>query len=299
MDDADTSLTYPSVGSGCHRSQPVAPPNLSHQSEYCLSENYHQCPVFLNQQTALPLPKSLRASRRAEKSNRNPARTLLFIFIGSVVLAGLLWGFLIPGLIPQEATSTPSATPFPTTTETLSPTVSASMAPPSTHIASTSTTSGSVTLTSTATRTAEPAHTPTLTETATPSPTLILSKHRLDVPIGSDYKFVIHKVISGETFNQYTDKYNTSIEAIVTVNYNLKMPVWEDAIVIIPVGFADVASLPAFEAYEVTQAGKSLETLAQEVGVDEDDLKYYNAFDGDQSLLAGDWLLIPRPKPTP
>lgn len=119
------------------------------------------------------------------------------------------------------------------------------------------------------------------------------------MPVGSDYKFVIHKALDGENLNQYADKYATSVESIVTVNHKLKTPLWVDTLVIIPVGFTDVASLPAFEAHEVAEAGKSLETLAQELGVSAADLNYYNAVGAGESLLAGDWLLVPRPKPAP
>lgn len=306
MDDADTSLTFPSVGSGCHCSRPIASPNLRHQAEYCLSDNHRQCPVFLNQHEASPLPNHLRASHsRMDESMRSPARVFVFVFIGIVALAGLFWGFSTLGLILPNAASTPLV---------ISPTLSPSRTPVATETEPALFSSESIAVIFTASaihtvviRTAASTYTPTLTGTVTASPTVFhtptrivpLSERQLDVPIGSDYKFLIHKVMGGENFNQYADKYGTSVEAIVTINYKLKTPVWVDTLVVIPVGFTDVASLPAFEAHEVTEAGKSLETLAQELGVSAADLNYYNAIGVGESLLAGDWLLVPCHKPLP
>lgn len=103
--------------------------------------------------------------------------------------------------------------------------------------------------------------------------------------------------MSGENLNQYAATYNTSVEAILAVSYELKTPVWVDSLVIIPVGFTDVADLPSFEAYQLSGSGRSVEALAQELGVSAADLKYYNAIGDGESLLVGDWLIIPRTKP--
>lgn len=94
--------------------------------------------------------------------------------------------------------------------------------------------------------------------------------------------------------DQYAEKYHTSVEAIQAVNYNLKTPLWIDSLVIIPVGFTDVSNLPSFETYVVTETGRTVESLAQELGVDPRNLKYYNAIGDGESLQVGDWLLIPR-----
>lgn len=323
LDDADTSLAFPSVWSGCHRSHPTASPNLKHQAEYCLGENHCQCPVFLNQQEDAPLPVHLRASHsHAREPRRSSIRTFVFILVGIAALAGLAWGFLSLGLstatptsaLPSPMVRAASTTPVATHTESASST-SASVAAPYTRTLTFTVTASliatdSVTPTPTFTKTATASSTATRTDakifTATPTATLvqiatstaILSKRRLDAPIGNDYKFVIHRATYGENINQYADKYNTSVKTIVAVNFNLKSPLWVDALVIIPVGFTNVASLPVFEAYQVTQTG-SADALAQELGVSAADLKYYNAISAGESLVAGDWLLVPHPKPAP
>jgi hypothetical protein len=152
------------------------------------------------------------------------------------------------------------------------------------------------------TETTVPTTIPTPVMTITPYPTgtgEARSNHQLEQPIGSDYKFVIHRILYGENLNQCATRYNTSIEAILAVNYDLRTPVWENALVIIPVEFTNVYGLPAFEAYEVPRADMSLKVLALGFGVSLKDLRYYNAIGMDESLQAGDWLLIPRPRPEP
>jgi len=143
--------------------------------------------------------------------------------------------------------------------------------------------------------TASPTRTPTRTMTS--SPTTKLSAHRLDVPIGSDYKFLIHKVFAGENLTQLADKYNTSVDAILKVNFTLNTPLWVDALVIIPVGNTYVDSFPVFDAYQVTRPDESIEALAQELGVSASDVKYFNDLKTGESLQIGDWLLMPHARP--
>jgi hypothetical protein len=186
-----------------------------------------------------------------------------------MVLGGLGWGFLSLSRV------LPTATEIPLLTST------AFVTPTATHT---------------------PTFTPTFAVTVMQSPVVIgesVSKRQLDQPIGSDQKFVIHKILYGENLGQCASRYNTSVEAILAVNYDLKTPVWVDALVIIPVGFTNVYGLPTFDAYEVPRADMSLNVLALSFGVSLKDLRYYNAIDMDESLQVGDWLLIPRPKLAP
>lgn len=305
-DDSYTSLAFPSVWNCCHRARPIVPPILKHQGEFCLSEKYQQCPVFLKQQTG-PLSEHIRAPRSRVKkfrgfSHRNTAIAL--VSLGVIFLLG--WGFMTDWSFPlavTDATPTASITTVTIAAATPLPTETAAPTPTRTHIATVTDSPGKVTVPPTSTTTRTSIKTPAFTHTATLVPTAFstvsLSKHQLEVPIGTNKKFVIHKVLIGESLSQYADEYNTSLEAIVMINYDLWIPLWVDKLVIIPLGFTEVANLPTFEAYEVTKAGKSLETLAQELGVAVDDLKYYNAIGTAESLLVGDWLLIPRPRPTP
>lgn len=264
-EDADTSLAFPSIWNTCHRTHRVVAPSLEHQAGYCLTENHRSCVAFPAEKATLPLPHRLRAPQRRVNV---PVRTLAFLFIGVLVLAGLGWGLWNQGYISFLGTETPSLTK-------------------------------TVTAIPSASQTATLTPVPVFTITTAPEPIPvgdILSKRQLDQPIGSDYKFVIHRVHEGENMNQYAIKYNTSIDAILTVNYNLKTPMWVDELVVIPVGFTNVYGLPAFEAYEVPRANVTLDVLALSFGVSLKDLRYYNAIDMDEALQVGDWLLIPHLK---
>lgn len=263
-DDADTSLAFPSGWNTCHRGRRAVSPSLEYQSEYCLGENHRKCAVFLAERATLPLQHHLRANHnRTGKSGRG-YWGLAFLLIGILALVGLGWFFLRSSQILSTATEVPLQT-----------------------------STGSVTPVAT--------HTPAFTHTPIPVMTVTrvpipngASKRQLDQPIGSDYKFIIHKVLYGENLGQYAAWHNTSVEAILAVSYDLKTPIWVDAVVIIPVGFTNTYGLPAFEAYEVPRDDMSLNVLALSFGVSLKDLRYYNAIDMDESLQAGDWLLIPR-----
>lgn len=59
-EDPQTILAYPSIWNKCHRARPVVSPNLKHQNIFCLSTNFHSCPML--QKTRGSLPSNLRAS---------------------------------------------------------------------------------------------------------------------------------------------------------------------------------------------------------------------------------------------
>ena len=291
LDDPDTSHGFPSNWNYCHHSCPTACPKLEYQTEYCLSKKHLQCLVLLNQQL-VPLPNYLRTSRSyVTAPKRCLSQVAVYIFVGIMVLVGLAWGFLVQDPVLSKEPPTALVTKLLVERETSPLIFNVSVTAP----ANQTITDGTLTVTHTATL----ARTPTFTNTVTSSLTSILSKHRLDVLIGTDYKFAIHRVAGGENFNQYADKYKTSVKAIVAINYNLKTPVRVGTLVIIPAGFTEVANLPDFEAYKLAETGKSLEALAQELGVRVADLKYYNAVDAAESLVIGDWLLVPRSESAP
>jgi hypothetical protein len=113
----------------------------------------------------------------------------------------------------------------------------------------------------------------------------------------TNYQFVIQKVKSGDSLNQYAELYNTSVGAIIRVNYAMNLPLWDNALVIIPVGFTDVEQLPYFQPYRVTAEVITLKDLAIELAVNLEDLIYYNSLNGKNEVYSGDWLIIPRMSP--
>ena len=273
MDDAETSLAFPSIWNNCYRSRPISSPKIKYQEEFCLCEHHRECPLFLSEQT-VPLPGHIRAARSRVKGTKRTSLFMILIVTG--VLLALAWGLWSQGLF--------SLLGFGKATQT---TVSVMVAP---------------TISDTSTPMATASLYPTLTSTAavqTNTPAVPLSRHQLEMQIGTDHKFLIHSVLEGENLDQYAPKYKTSVESIVAVNHKLTPPVWVGALVVIPVGFTDVSDLPSFETYKITEAGMTVELLAQKFSIDPLDLKYYNAIADGESLLVGDWLLIPRKKTTP
>jgi LysM repeat protein len=279
MDDKDTSLGFPSKWNTCQQSVPIATPRFEHQKEFCLGGKYSECPLFLSQQ-AMPLPHELRIPRSSSDiTAKNFRRNFVIALIFFVVVLAVGWkvtsvrGEVSP--VVAQATWTASSFTKPTSMAISPPTISVAVIP-------------TLTLASggTATSVAIPISSP--------------SNHQLEQPIGTDIKFVIHKIVQGETLNQLAEKFDTSVEAILAVNYTKKNPGWSGTLLVIPIEFTDFARLPGFVVYQVAEKdrGTTVEKMAEYLQVDPLELKYYNGWttDGDRPLV-GEYLLVPRPRP--
>jgi hypothetical protein len=117
--------------------------------------------------------------------------------------------------------------------------------------------------------------------------------HALDEPFGEDPVLVMHRVQSGENLALYADQYQTTTDAILAVNSHLPMPVWENWIIVLPVGTENVTGLPPFEPYQALGTSLSLAEFARQLDADPQSLYKYNAFRGMCRGFSG-WLLIPR-----
>ncbi len=53
-----------------------------------------------------------------------------------------------------------------------------------------------------------------------------------------------HRVAEGESLQVFANLYNTSVEAIRNVNYDLIAPLWIDWLVVIPMNTMDVSGIP-------------------------------------------------------
>jgi len=114
------------------------------------------------------------------------------------------------------------------------------------------------------------------------------------MPLGSDHGYLVHVVAIGETLDRIADHYNTTVEAIMTVNYGLKPPVWVQYPIVIPVDTKDAAGLPAFKVYVVeAYEAISAESLAEVLGVDASMLEFYNLCTANCQFNKGDVLLVP------
>jgi hypothetical protein len=319
--DPETKTSFASVMNCCHHARPVNVVELSFQGVYCLTGKYTTCPVFKREYLER-LPKELRAPNdQITKKwiiNQNTIFIILFLVV-AIVFA--LWSLFFRNqlVIPQTggqdlrqaefAPSLPTATI--TTTQTPVPLPS-----PTTFVFAAQNESPEMTstITLTSTRTPTKTRTPTPTKTLTPKPTLTktltitptqtqtrtptidITKLGLDTIIGKDYPFIIHRVQTGESLSQYATLYKTSAGAILRVNYALNIPMWIDALVVIPVGFSDVEKMPYFQPYRIKTSGITVEVLAKELGTDLKEFIFYNSFTNGEKLKLGIWVLIPRLK---
>ena len=343
-DDPDTSLSFPSLWNYCHRSKPIAVVRPEHQRNYCLADEYGNCPVYIQDQEA-PLPLEIRAYRIKPIRKDKPVWKVVLVLLVVILIGGLVGLQILvqrplsfsrfTGTPTPENTATflpsPSSTPIKATKVIFTPTqpeIISSLLPfpspfllfPSHSPTRTPTLTPSPTrtptLTPSPTRTPTFTPSPTRTPTLTPSPTrtpipslaptipaptssATQTSHALDTPIGSKYKFIIHKVVKGESLQLYAEKYGTTIETIRAVNYHLPIPLWEDWLIIIPISITDAQGLPSFEAYMVSEEGLTIAELARKLSTDPIELKYYNALGETYRSSSGDCLLIPREKSIP
>jgi hypothetical protein len=129
---------------------------------------------------------------------------------------------------------------------------------------------------------------------SSPTPTQEETVLALEIPIGVTHQFIIHRVAQWESLQNFTDQYNTTVDAIRAVNYDLIAPLWVDWIVIIPVNIIDASELPSFEAYQVTDDSVTLITVSEQLSVSLEDIMLFNNIHSDRNLQIGEWLLIPR-----
>lgn len=297
-DDNTSHMAFTSPENHCYHCKPIAPIKLEHQNDYCLDPNFLTCPVF------------------TDKEGRRMPNNLIYIEdAGSISIdKRLLWaGLILAGIAvaislffafenTKNSESPPSSL---TSASSLFESTATSLATDSTIlIPNTETVPDSVTATTSPFPTltlVAPTSNSTEINTAsvsiTPSATLMMtpqSPYSLDAPIGRGQLFIIHKVANGENLTTLADTFNTSVEAILAVNYMLNVPIRVDATVIIPLQKEDTQGLSLFEPYQVTHAQIAAEALAKELETDALLFKYVNDLDDGDILHKGDWILVPR-----
>ena len=275
-DDPRTILSYPSVWNLCQHCKPISVPKFEHQRAFCLTSDFTLCPVY-KESAGSHFPREFRHLHHENVSLKKfPSKYVIGALIGLVLVIALI--FIVLRLIPGMQTPTNNSNPTLTAVGITSPTETVQPSP-------------DLDLTKTAEALSQPTNTPTLT----PTNTIPIIPHTLlDSPIGTNPRFIIHRVKSGENLDLYAQEYNTTIEAIRAVNYYLTTPIWEDWLIVIPLDTTDTANLPAFEAYMVTEKNITVEKLAQSNLVDPALLKSYNGYPDNYQLTAGEWVLIPR-----
>ena len=272
--DPDTSFDYPSIWNTCHRSNPPEVPLLDHQAVTCLTPEHTNCPIFLSTGND-KLPSSLIEHGRGKNIKRSKRRWIfgLIIILLSFIVLFVLSQFLKPGQTPEQTqVNTPQAT-------------TPSFMEQETQL---------VAVTTDIIESPTQEVTPPEVNISTDTPAVEEVLHKLDTPIGTDQKFILHKIADGESLEQYAVLYNTSRETIVKINYLLPIPLWIDRLVVIPLDLIDAVDLPTFEAYLVTDEEISLEKLALKLGSDVEKMAYFNGIKSSHVFYRGDYILVPR-----
>lgn len=275
--DPHTCVDYPSVLNCCFRCSPLAIPVLSQQRDFCLAHEHLHCKVY-NADAGIKMPSVL----LYQEIKQRKINSKLFLLLIPVILAlGTL--ILLKNFSDKEikvglevATST-AQNPL----QTL---------PAQTEVEHTQTQTESV---------VDPTDLVTPTDEPALQPSLISTRvlNQLDKPIGKYEKFIIHKVVQGESLQQFAEDFSTSSEAIKAVNHNLLIPIWIESYIVIPFNFSDVSGLPPFSTFQVEDAALTVEDIATQFDCSVYDLLYYNNIPAGESLCYGEWLLIPREKP--
>ena len=124
-------------------------------------------------------------------------------------------------------------------------------------------------------------------------PRPILAFEVTRVPLGGNQSYLIHVVKEQETLDLIAVNYNTTVQAIIAVNYKITPPVWVDYPIVVPVGAEDETGLPSFTVYEVNDEELiSSKLLAEKLTVDVESLERYNGCSNDCQFARGDVLLI-------
>ncbi|MDO8754049.1 MAG: LysM domain-containing protein, partial [Anaerolineales bacterium] len=287
--DANSHMAFPTPLNYCGRCAPAARINLIHQEAFCLGpQDYLQCEVYTDGADQ-PLPKPLQytdSSRRASRKRRSPY--LLVWMIGFVLLGAILWvvnftdlrvpspviNTITPTIQPVEqiVAQTVNAISAMQTSQALlsqTPTLDLNDLTPSL----TPTVTLFPTLTSTPTVantvTSTPSIIPTRAWTRTPTSAAIANQpYSLDIPFGGVRKFVIHRVVAGDNLIVIANRFGSSVESILAVNYSLLTPIKVDMLVIIPFEINNPLGLPILEPYQVVSAQISIEEIAALVQTD-------------------------------
>lgn len=276
--DPTTHVGYPSTYNVCHHTKRQEIPNLNYQRLTCLKTSFVECPIY-NSEIVQRMPRSIRYRSNKLFNFSKKFKIGLLIISMVIVIAGIFVLFqqfapkLTQALLPSWQKTQDLRT------DQRLPTIPVTQIPGGDETPSAA---------------PEPTATATKQPSGTPTRRIISSILALDSPIGADVKFIIHRVGSGESLFQYAREYNTNVDAIRAVNYNLPSVLFVDWLVVIPVGIDDPTGLPSFEVFQVTMRGLTVETLAEELSVEPERLVKYNNLPMDYKFSPGEWILVPR-----
>ncbi|GAP20736.1 LysM peptidoglycan-binding domain-containing protein [Leptolinea tardivitalis] len=280
--DIHTAMDYPSVQNLCHQVKPYASPSLSHQREYCLNKTFEKCRLYaVKHPTSMPMDMSSETAK--------PAKTRkLYLWLGGALFLLIITGILIwqitRWIIPTATPVAAVETLIVPTAEVLSATIPPTQLPEATETE--------------IPPTMEPLSLLEITvpPTVTSEPAL---PHLLETPIGTNQAFLLHKVKSGEDIISIAGMYQTTVDAIRAVNFNMPLELWVDTVIVVPVNQPAVNNIVPMTPYEVTTDNVTVESLAIDQGADPVMLALINKRDINYQFQSGEWVLIPHTVITP
>jgi len=266
-------MDYPSSQNYCHHVTPSAAPGAAHQREFCLEASHAQCKLFAAK-SVKRMPPSYLTEPIIIRKQTPVLRWLLLGFIILAVITAAVWLALTRAL-PTAPTRTPTVLQSDLTAPDAAAAAQAS---------------------ATLSQTPQPSPTVKLSPTPTPTPQL---PHILETPFGTQWQFLLHRVLEGESLNLLAVIYHTSVDAIRAVNYNLPGTLWENTVIIIPLNQTDVTGVTPMSVYAISSDGITIQALALEQDVSLDALCALNDLPANYLFYSGEWVVLPRTPPTP
>ena len=287
--DRRTAMNYPSPQNFCHNVPPPAIPGVDYQSQFCLTAACTTCKLYVGN-SRKRMPANIAS---AEGGNLQKRRKLIWIPLVITLLlmvALAAWKIFSPNLIIKPVAQQPvvldNATKMVATeTQLASPLPEATVISAPTKVQS-------VTITSTPTKSSTPTTTYTITLTPTPTRVLPLG-HLLEVPFGRGQKYLLHQVVDPETIELLAERYMTSVDVIIRANNNLILPLTAGTVSIIPLNQTDVSAIIPLSAFRISTIGVTLQTFAQENGLNLDVLSALNDLAPEYQLQPGEWVIAP------
>ena len=294
--DVQTAMENPSEQNYCHNLKPVSSPSLTHQSAFCLNVTFKQCQYF----TEINVKPGQAAPVKPPPRKRKWMPLALAVLV-SLAILGVVFisgGQLRPLIFPPRADNGPTpavetaaATQIPATEPALQEIVlepeltePALMPEPAVIAESTLVIENQV----------QPAASPTPIPTNTGEP--------VQIPLSTvapERVFLLHRVARGEDLIAIANKYNTNVEAIRAVNYNMAPELWVDTMIVIPENQSDVTGVTPMIPLEITGAEKTVQELAEAYAVSADLVAAINARTTTYRFQIGEWVIMPQVIPLP